>query len=171
MPTAYIVIYSVTKNLPALPPQCSPAAAAPWVRAMVPLVRLCQNLQHLGLRVCSNFVLDSDQADATVWPVAWSAASIVACSCQWLVLCKEVGLASWQPLLAPHAYVALHTRHFMIQLQVEVVQFLAFHDSTWSCLSLSWESLARTLRLAQAMTIRRAARLRATVTTNCQHGM
>ena len=108
MLTAYILIYSVTKNLPAaaLAPPCSPAAAAPWVEATV------RRRQHNSLKIG----LKGDQADATVLPVARTAASVVACS--GLVLREEEGLACLQPRLAPHPYVVLHARHFKIQLEV-----------------------------------------------------
>ena len=66
------------------------------------------------------FGLNVDQADATVRPVARTAASVVAC--RGLVPREEEGLAGRPPRLAPHPYVVLHAWHFKIRLELEVVR-------------------------------------------------
>ena len=91
--------------------------AAPLRR---PLRRIGWRPRSYGARASSivvwGFGLDGNQVDTTVRPVARTAASIVVC--RGLVLREEEGLAGRPPRLASHPYVALHARHFKIQLEV-----------------------------------------------------
>ena len=105
MLTAYILIYSVTKNLPALAPLRSPAAAAPWVEATVRRRQYHSLVRTKG------------------WPGGCHTATCCTHCCERSGMprtCTQRRRGPCRPAVgwASHPYVVLHARHFKIQLEV-----------------------------------------------------